>query len=248
MAFQVLGDRRWCEGAEVTSEDMIGQIARYVRHKCEISSGGVRVAIDGCGAAGKTTLADRLSEALQGEVGEVLRLWHRRLVQPRSLAVAVGPHESRGYYLGAFDIKHQDADPLDSLGPGGRRRQSAAVGGIGLPGLTIWPARSSSQLPTRPMNRSSLLFDGVFLLRPELACRLMGSLDLRPPDARGLSSSRCGAGLFAHGGGPETATDRYLNHHLAGQARYHAEASPIDVADIVIENADYENLVFARVS
>lgn len=73
MAFQVLGDRRWCEGAEVTSEDMIGQIARYVRHKCEISSGGVRVAIDGCGAAGKTTLADRLSEALQGEVGEVLR-------------------------------------------------------------------------------------------------------------------------------------------------------------------------------
>jgi pantothenate kinase len=49
-------------------------------------------------------------------------------------------------------------------------------------------------------------------------------------------------------GGTETATDRYHNHHLAGQARYHAEASPIDVADIVIENADYENLVIARVS
>ena len=138
----------------MTSEDIVGQIARCVRHKCEISFGGVRVAIDGRDATGKTTLTDRLSEALQGEVGEV----------PRALASTVGATpKSCGSRTAARTQRATISTPLTSsikmrsLSALSALLALAAFGGIGLPGLAIWPARGSSQLPTRPTNRSSFL-------------------------------------------------------------------------------------------
>jgi hypothetical protein len=200
VAFQVLGDRRWCEGAGVTSEDMIGQIARYVRHKCEISSGGVWTASPSTVAmqrGRRPSLIDCLRPCKARSVRSS-GLWHRRLVQPRSLAVAMGPHEPRGYYLGAFDIKHQDADPLNSFGPGGSRRHRLArfdyLAGEGF--------ESVAHTADEPF---VFLVDGVILLRPELADTWDLSIYVHLAPEASLRRSVAWDSLLM--GGTETATD-----------------------------------------
>lgn len=84
-----------------------------------------------------------------------------------------------------------------------------------------------------------LVFDGVFLLRPELADCWELSVHLSiPPE---LSIQRGIERDSLPMGGDQEAENRYRRRYLPGQAFYDAEVSPTSIADVVIDNSDFEN-------
>jgi uridine kinase len=87
--------------------------------------------------------------------------------------------------------------------------------------------------------RCVLLFDGVFLLRPELSkyWDLSIYLHVEPEIALERGAERDSR----HMGGRVVARDLYLNRYLRGQALYQAQASPTASADVVVDNTDLKS-------
>jgi uridine kinase len=81
-----------------------------------------------------------------------------------------------------------------------------------------------------------LLFDGVFLLRPELRGYWDLSIFLQvSPDEALRRALRRDAGVL---GGEEAVRERYRKRYLPGQDLYRSTAAPTAVADVVIDNDD----------
>jgi uridine kinase len=121
----------------------------------------VRVAIDGIDAAGKTTLADDLAPLLEAGGRQVIRASLDGFHRPRSERYRRGADSPEGYHEDAFDYQALQTALLLPLGPAGNRRYRRAV----------FDFRQDSPLLTKEEvapERAVLLFDGVFLLRPEL--------------------------------------------------------------------------------
>jgi uridine kinase len=122
-----------------------------------------RVAVDGRGAAGKTTLADELAEAVRARAREVLRAsiddFHRPGHKYRSQR---GGWTPQSYYDEGYDYDAFRDLLLRPLGPGGNRRCRPA----------LFDSFHDAWLPAEWREvgaRAVVIIDGVFLLRPELA-------------------------------------------------------------------------------
>jgi uridine kinase len=81
-----------------------------------------------------------------------------------------------------------------------------------------------------------LVFDGVFLLRPELDdhwdYRVFVHADFQETVRRAMTRDQA---LF---GSPDQVRTRYEGKYVPGQELYFAEARPRERADIVIDNND----------
>ena len=139
--------------------DVLEQIASFIG--CIDRPHPVRVAIDGVDGAGKTTLADELVEPVQAHGRKVIRASVDGFHNPRRLLYERGRNSPEGYYLDSFDYGSLATTLLEALGPGGLLNYRSAVFDY---------RRDASVL--RPLSRSPadavLLFDGIFLMRPEL--------------------------------------------------------------------------------
>ena len=80
---------------------------------------------------------------------------------PRALRYRRGPDSPEGYYLDSFDYASLRRCLLAPLGPGGDRRYRPAT----FDHRTESPTEAPGQFAPAD---AVLLFDGVFLLRPEL--------------------------------------------------------------------------------
>lgn len=120
-----------------------------------------RVAVDGPPAAGKTTLADELAAVLRAQGREVIRASIEDFLLPRSQRYLRGEDSPEGCFHDSFDFDALHRVLLDPLGPGGDRRFQHAVYDKGTDSALSQP------VTTAPAD-AVLLFDGVFLLRPEL--------------------------------------------------------------------------------
>src|SRR5690348_16795644 len=88
----------------------------------------VRVAIDGCSAAGKTTLADELAAVLAARSPRpVLRVGIDHFKRAVALRTAYPPDSPESYYLDSWDNDAIVRWLLRPLGPGGDRHYRAAV-------------------------------------------------------------------------------------------------------------------------
>jgi uridine kinase len=189
----------------------------------------VRVAIDGVDAAGKTTLADELAAVLAARGRPVVRACVDGFGRPRADRYRRGELSAEGYWLDAFDYPALRTNLLEPLGPGGSRRYRTATFDI-----------RTDQPRTEPLRLAPpdavLVFDGVFLLRPQLN----GSWDLRiflevsfqETLRRAVARDRA---LF---GSANATRARYLRRYLPGQRRYLATVQPQRTADVVIDNHD----------
>jgi uridine kinase len=189
----------------------------------------VRVAIDGPDAAGKTTLADELAVVLRARGREVIRASIDGFHRPRSQRHRQGPESPCGYYEDSFDQERLLAELLHPLGDAGSR----------LYRTRIFDYRADAPVRAEPMRASAdaiLLFDGVFLLRPELA----GAWDHRifvtvsPREVIRRARGR-DAELF---GSPGEAERRYKARYLPAQQHYLQTIHPDQLADVVLENND----------
>lgn len=121
----------------------------------------LRVAIDGVDAAGKTGLADELVAPLEALGRVVIRASIDGFHYPRTRRIRRGPASPLGYYLDSFDLDALWQELLLPLGPGGNRHFRRATFDYRQDVTLDLPLEVASQ-------RAILLFDGIFLLRPEL--------------------------------------------------------------------------------
>src|SRR5215212_8253801 len=121
-----------------------------------------RVAVDGRSAAGKTTLADEIADAVRERAREVIRAsiddFHRPGHKYRSQRGGWTPHT---YYEEGYDYDAFRALLLRPLGPGGSRWCRTA----------LFDAFHDALLPEEWRvvgDQAVAIVDGAFLLRPDL--------------------------------------------------------------------------------
>jgi uridine kinase len=191
----------------------------------------VRVAVDGCSAAGKSTLADELAEILRSRTPRaVIRVGidhFKRAVKLRTRYPADSPES---YYLDSWDYEAVRDALLLPLGPGGTRRYRTAVMDLAA------RERIDGPLHVAP-DDAVLIADGAFLQRPELAglWDLCIYVDVGFDDVlrRGIERDRTWMGS------PELAEHRYRTKYIPGERRYVAQVQPAQRADIVVDNRDF---------
>lgn len=191
----------------------------------------VRVAVDGPPAAGKTTLADELAAVLRGRGREVVRATIEDFLFPRAQRYRRGEYSAEGCYLDTHDYGSLTRVLLDPLGPGGDRRYRTAV----YDRVTDTAADPAAHL-ARP--DAVLVFDGVFLLRPELLdrweLRILVLTDFDTTVERACVRER---GTSTEG----EIRRRWRERYVPSQQRYFAQVRPGDLADIVVHNDDVAN-------
>ena len=186
----------------------------------------IRVAIDGVDGVGKTTFADELVDPLQRRSRPVIRASIDGFHHSRSVRYRLGRSSPEGYFRDSFNYEALTAGLLCPLGPGGSLCYRRAV----------FNYRSDSEVETpselAPPD-SILLFDGVFLHRPELRPYWDFSIFLDAPFE--VTIARCAR---RDGSSPDwnAAENR---RYVEGQKLYLKQCQPRSEATIVIDN---ENL------
>jgi uridine kinase len=188
----------------------------------------LRVAVDGPDAAGKTTLADELAGSLVGR-REVIRVGIDGFHRPRSVRLRRGSLSPEGFYHDSFDYAAVRRAVLDPLGPGGDLRYRTAVFDYRVDAAVEEPIRVAPE-------GAVLLFDGVFMLRPEL--RAAWDLSIFVDVSAEVALRRAMVRDVAVLGGPSVVRERYERRYLPGQRLYRVIAEPELAADVVIDNDD----------
>jgi uridine kinase len=192
----------------------------------------VLVAIDGPDAAGKTTLARAVAAHLvRPAVTASVDGWHN----PRTVRRRRGADSAEGYYLDSFDYEALVRECLSPFHSGAGRVRTAS-----------FDYQSDSGLETQQevAPDAVLLFDGVFLLRPEL--RALWDLRVYLHVSESVTLARAVQRDVQLFGSQDEVRRRYERRYLPGQALYREEASPLEYADIVLDNTHPANPMVVR--
>lgn len=207
-----------------TRDELLGRLAEAVGSVTVAHP--TRVAIDGPPAAGKTTLADELAIVLREQGRDVIRATIDDFLFPRAQRYPRGEFSAEGCYHDAHDHDALKRVLLDPLGPGGDRRFQPAVYDRATDAVLSPPVTTA---PTDAV----LVFDGVFLLRPELVdrweLRVFVSTALEKTVDRAVVRERR----------VSTRADierRWRERYIPSQQFYLATAQPTQHADFVVHN------------
>ncbi|WP_166353447.1 cytidylate kinase family protein [Phytoactinopolyspora limicola] len=211
-----------------TRGELISRLAEAIR--CATAAHPLRVAIDGPPAAGKTTLADELAVVLRAQGRDVIRASIDDFLFPRAQRYRRGQYSAEGCYFDAHDRGAMCRVLLDPLGPGGDRRFQHTV-------YDRATDTSFSPPATTAPADAVLLFDGVFLLRPELIDRWDLRIFVSVPLERTVDRAR-GRGTALAGSIADAADIErvWRNRYIPSQQLYFDTVGPTDLADIIVYN------------
>lgn len=195
------------------------RIARVVRPH------PVRVAIDGVDGVGKTTFADELAGAVSIHGRQVIRATVDGFHNPRRIRYRLGRNSPEGYFRDSYDYAALVAELLDPLGPGGMRRYRRSVFDYRTDSDTLTPFETADE-------NAILLFDGIFLHRPELRSHWDLSVYLDAPFT--ITIPR---GAARDGSSPDVEAPEN-RRYVEGQELYLRTCEPKLAATIVIDNGD----------
>ncbi len=212
-----------------TRDKLLGRLAGTI--ESVTTAHPVRVAVDGPPAAGKTTLADELALVLRHRGREVIRASIESFLLPQAQRYRRGEHSPEGCYHDSFDFDALHRVLLDPLGPDGDRRFQQ----------TVYDRDTDTALSppvTTAAADAALLFDGVFLMRPELIDRW----DLRIFVSAAFEETLARARIrdLARLGSAARVEQRFRNRYLPSQQLYFDTVRPTDLADIVVHNDEPE--------
>jgi uridine kinase len=212
-----------------TRDQLLGRLTEAI--ESVTTAHPVRVAVDGPPAAGKTTLADELALVLRNRGREVIRSSIEGFLLPRARRYRRGQDSPEGCYHDSFDFDALHRVLLEPLGGDGDRRFQQAV----------YDRDMDAALSLRDTTAAAdavLLFDGVFLLRPELIERW----DLRIFVSAAFEDTLARARIrdLASLGSAARVEQRFRNRYLPSQQHYFDTVRPTDLADIVVHNDEPE--------
>jgi uridine kinase len=197
----------------------------------------IRVGIDGIDASGKTLLADHLARSIENDSRPVIRASIDGFHKPRVERYKRGEDSPEGYYEDSFDYAALREKLLISLGPGGDRHYRVAAFDVSIDKPVLLHEEVAAE-------NAILVFDGVFLLRPEIAnlwdYHIYVDVDFEEGLRRAMLRD---LPLF---GSPESTKARYLKRYYPGQRLYLEEIQPKQRANVILENTDFHHpkLVF----
>jgi uridine kinase len=207
-----------------TRDEMLGRLAEAVGSVAVAHP--VRVAVDGPPAAGKSTLADELAVVLRARGREVIQATIDDFLFPRALRYPRGEFSAEGCYFDTHDHDALNRVLLDPLGPGGDRRYRHAVYDRAADAVSCPP------VATAPAG-AVLLFDGVFLMRPELIdrwdLRILVSVALEKTVDRAVVRERRVSSRAE-------VERRWRERYIPSQRLYFAAVHPAEHADIIVHN------------
>jgi len=193
--------------------------------------GPMRVAIDGVDASGKTTLADELAAVLRARGAQVIRASIDGFHNPRAVRYQKGRMSPEGYYRDSFNDQMIIDDLLAPLGPAGSRRYKAAAFDFKTDREVTGDFLTASE-------DSILVMEGVFLLRPELRdfwdLKIFIDADFSRTLPRAAKRDR------DYLGGEAAVLAAYRDRYIPGQELYFKEANPKSIANIIIDNNDFD--------
>ena len=185
-----------------------------------------RVAVDGPPAAGKTTLADELAVALRARSRHVIRATIEDFLFPRAHRYRRGEFSPVGCYVDNHDYEALNRVLLDPLGPRGDLHYQEAI----YDRRTDTPV--SPPVTAAPAD-AVLLFDGVFLMRPELLdrwdLRIFVSTTFQETVARATVREQATSSVAE-------VERRWRERYIPSQELYLARVRPTEHADIVVHN------------
>ncbi|MEU6717437.1 zeta toxin family protein [Nonomuraea sp. NPDC046802] len=190
----------------------------------------VRVAIDGCSAAGKTTLADELAQVLNGRTDRaIIRVGIDHFKRAIELRTAYPQDSPESYYLDSWDTAAIRDRLLIPLGPNGDRRYRA--------GIMDLSARTALNTPAEVApDDAVLLADGGFLQRSELDAhwdlRIYVDISFDEVLRRGIARDQQWMSSAA------AAEHRYRTKYIPGERLYVDQVRPRERAQIVVNNED----------
>lgn len=186
-----------------------------------------RVGIDGVDGAGKTTLADALAPLVAARGRPVFRASVDDFHQPRALRYRQGKRSARGYFADSFDYRTLEAVLLTPLSPGGSRRIRRKAFDYRTDSAVDSPRE------TVPEN-AILLFDGVFLHRPELVHHWDLSIFLA------ASFEETVARMVRRDGAPPGVEALGNRRYVHGQQIYLEQCRPEEISDLLVDYSDFE--------
>jgi uridine kinase len=207
---------------------LIDEIGNFIRHYKPAQM--LRVGIDGVDGVGKTVFADAVSRVIETRGRCVIRASVDGFHKPRDERYRRGRASPEGFYFDSYDYAALKRVLLEPLGPHGSRIYCRAIfdhvrdAPLSTPMLRADPA-------------SVLVFDGIFLHRPELRNVWDFSIFLDAPFE--ITVPR-GAARGDEWGSPDVhaaSNQRYIE----GQRLYIRESEPQTLANLVIDYADLVN-------
>jgi uridine kinase len=192
----------------------------------------VRVGIDGVDACGKTMLADELTVPLQNLGRSVIRASADGFHNPSEIRHRQGLDSPQGYYEDSFNHDAIISNLLRPLGPNGNLDYR--------PVSFDFMSNSKVQSPPRIADPGAiLLFDGVFLHRPELIGYWDFTVFVHTEFDITITRAQVrDVHLFKTA---EKVRERYEQRYIPGQKIYLAAALPFQRADIIWDNNDIDN-------
>lgn len=194
------------------------------------------VAIDGIDCAGKTIFADDLEQFMADQGFNVIRASLDEFHNPREFRYQRGKDSPEGYYIDSFNYKALFDYLLDPLRPTGSREYRTKV----------FDSEKDEWVKSDPRIASKdsiLIFDGVFLLRPQLEAvwDLRIYLDISYDECLRRAVER-------NKGESGEIIEKYKIRYISGQKLYHMHAGPKRKADLIINNKNPENPIFTYVN
>lgn len=206
--------------------NLVSELARAID---AVRAGGiVRVGVDGVDGAGKTTFSDELALAVRDLARPVIRASVDSFHNPRAMRYRRGRSSPDGFFLDSYDYELLLRVLLNPLSRGGSGRYRAAAFDHMADRPTPTPERVAAP-------NAVLIFDGIFLHRPELSGYWDYSIFLRV--SFGTSVPRCAQAR------PWLSPDPYADsnrRYVEGQRLYLRTCEPENLATIVIDNEDLD--------
>lgn len=195
----------------------------------------VRVGIDGVDAAGKTTLADEIAPLLEDAGRQAIRASIDCFHNGSAVRYRRGRESPEGYYFDSFDHVALSERLLQPLGPRGTRRFQRAA----------FDYRNDTPIDA-PLETAEpdavLVFDGIFLHRPELRSHWDFSVFLDVDFAVTIPRA-----MRRDDATPESEVQRiYDIRYVPGQRLYLSAVRPKARASLLIDNADPANPTILR--
>ena len=206
---------------------LLDEITRHIT-RIELAH-PVRVAIDGVDAAGKTTLANELVEWIEGRGRPVIRASIDGFHNPTRIRHARGRSSPEGYYHDSFNYEALLESLLVPLGPNGSRLYCSK----------IFDYRTDKEMDRQVVLadiNAVLLFDGVFLLRPEICEHWDCSIFVEAPFD--VILQRALVRDCDLNNSSDDISRRYKQRYIPGQKIYLEAWRPEDRAEIVVRNSD----------
>ena len=198
------------------------------------SNNPLLVAIDGVDGAGKTWFANELAKTLASSAERpIIRAGIDGFHNRRSIRYVRGQNSPEGFYDDSFNYLALIQELLDPLGPHGNRLYRSAV--------FDHRADAPMNLPQlHAAENSILVFDGIFLHRPELRDHWSLSVFLDVPFE--IANER----MVQRGDGKPDWQSLANTRYVEGQQIYFRECNPKALASIIIHNSVLEDPIALR--